>query len=94
MDLGMGDEEETAADVAKKLQVFFANRKADNPCPFCGNSIWVSIWPEKRDATRGGAKAYSLFCTQCGFVRTHLAAVVNDEDGFIGDSGSYHAGDS
>ena len=52
-------------------------------CPYCDNTVWFvldgSMTPSAVLLTPRPLRAYSLACTNCGFVRQHIRAIVDGE---------------
>lgn len=53
-------------------------------CPFCRNVRWFSVQllgeaPVAMLGRRAGMPSYTFVCTNCGFIRQHLRAVVDGD---------------
>jgi hypothetical protein len=77
-------------DPIPKITEFFLEREANDECPVCKNPTWTlldspeastSLPVKGRIPTFGlrGHDLYSFVCRKCGYLRSHLRAVVDRE---------------
>jgi predicted nucleic-acid-binding Zn-ribbon protein len=69
---------------AKRVHRLLAAKKTSFVCPMCRNEEWgVFTSPSgatTKDLLANEHPAYILTCLNCGFVRWHVASVLDDEE--------------
>jgi hypothetical protein len=70
---------EAADHEANLIEARVSSKIKRNSCPYCDNLNWFFLdrWPAPPGAR--GISTYSFACTNCGYVRQHVEAVVDDK---------------
>jgi uncharacterized Zn finger protein len=80
----MTEHPDPQSDAIVKITRFLLRKGAQLACPFCGQEQWGLIGRPGETTVMPMTTAgqhyplYTLVCMNCGFVRSHVASVVDD----------------